>query len=210
MSLSFKKRPSKKAIITAGAVALLAIAGIGGSQNNSEQKPAQTQPAVQTEQVKGVQAQKAPTIETKTVSEAEAIPYNKTTQNDSTLESGKTVLATTGIDGQKTITYQVTYTDGQETSRTKTDEQVTKQPVDEVTKIGTKVASAAPTPTSNYAAPSCPNGTYVNSVGNTVCSPYASNSVPAGATAQCRDGSYSFSQSRSGTCSHHGGVATWY
>ncbi|MGA2644526.1 MAG: DUF3761 domain-containing protein [Candidatus Sulfotelmatobacter sp.] len=30
-----------------------------------------------------------------------------------------------------------------------------------------------------------------------------------GATAQCRDGSYSFSQSRRGTCSHHRGVAKW-
>jgi hypothetical protein len=33
--------------------------------------------------------------------------------------------------------------------------------------------------------------------------------APAGATARCRDGTYSFSQHRSGTCSHHGGVATW-
>lgn len=30
--------------------------------------------------------------------------------------------------------------------------------------------------------------------------------APAGATAICRDGTYSFSQSRSGTCSSHGGV----
>jgi hypothetical protein len=57
---------------------------------------------------------------------------------------------------------------------------------------------------------SCPNGTYVNSAGNVVCSPYSSPSgPPAGATAQCRDGTYSFSQSRSGTCSSHGGVAQW-
>ena len=34
-------------------------------------------------------------------------------------------------------------------------------------------------------------------------------SVPAGATARCRDGTYSFSQHRSGTCSRHGGVAAW-
>jgi hypothetical protein len=32
---------------------------------------------------------------------------------------------------------------------------------------------------------------------------------PAGATARCRDGTYSFSRTRSGTCSHHGGVARW-
>ena len=32
---------------------------------------------------------------------------------------------------------------------------------------------------------------------------------PPGATALCRDGTYSFSQTHSGTCSHHGGVARW-
>jgi Protein of unknown function (DUF3761)/Glucodextranase, domain B len=55
----------------------------------------------------------------------------------------------------------------------------------------------------------CPNGTYENSAGNVVCKPYKSSTRPAGATAQCEDGTYSESQSRSGTCSHHGGVAVW-
>lgn len=50
---------------------------------------------------------------------------------------------------------------------------------------------------------------YVNSRGNCVHRPVQSSSVPQGATAQCRDGSYSFSQSHSGTCSQHGGVARW-
>ena len=55
------------------------------------------------------------------------------------------------------------------------------------------------------------NNYYTNAAGNTVHSPAHSNngSVPAGASAQCRDGTYSFSQSRRGTCSHHGGVAKW-
>jgi peptidoglycan hydrolase-like protein with peptidoglycan-binding domain len=51
---------------------------------------------------------------------------------------------------------------------------------------------------------------YTNVNGAQVHSPaYSSNGVPAGATAQCRDGTYSFSLHHSGTCSHHGGVATW-
>ena len=51
---------------------------------------------------------------------------------------------------------------------------------------------------------------YSNVNGNPVQSPaYSSNGVPAGATAKCSDGTYSFSLHRSGTCSHHGGVATW-
>ena len=33
------------------------------------------------------------------------------------------------------------------------------------------------------------------------------DSPPPRATARCNDGTYSFSQTRSGTCSHHGGVA---
>ena len=77
---------------------------------------------------------------------------------------------------------------------------------------------STPTPSYTQTAPATQNQTlsndnyYVNSSGNTVHSPaYTSNgSVPAGASAQCRDGTYSFSQHRSGTCSHHGGVATWY
>jgi hypothetical protein len=55
----------------------------------------------------------------------------------------------------------------------------------------------------------CTNGTYVNAAGNTVCKPVESSTQPAGATAECEDGTYSFSESRSGTCSHHGGVRTW-
>ena len=50
---------------------------------------------------------------------------------------------------------------------------------------------------------------YTNSEGVRVQSPTYYNSVPAGATAICRDGTYSFSRSRRGTCSHHGGVARW-
>ncbi len=50
---------------------------------------------------------------------------------------------------------------------------------------------------------------YTNVDGERVPSPVRSRSVPAGASAQCRDGTYSFSRHRRGTCSHHGGVARW-
>jgi hypothetical protein len=43
----------------------------------------------------------------------------------------------------------------------------------------------------------------------TVAGPAASNTDPAGATAKCKDGTYSKSQHHSGTCSSHGGVAEW-
>ena len=50
---------------------------------------------------------------------------------------------------------------------------------------------------------------YKNSKGEKVQSPTHYNSEPNGATAECYDGTYSFSQSRRGTCSHHGGVKKW-
>ena len=54
------------------------------------------------------------------------------------------------------------------------------------------------------------NNTYYKNVnGSSVHSPAQSPSIPAGATAQCHDGSYSFSLHHSGTCSHHGGVSQW-
>jgi uncharacterized protein YraI len=50
---------------------------------------------------------------------------------------------------------------------------------------------------------------YTNVDGHKVEVPRLSDSVPVGATALCRDGTYSFSRNRRGTCSHHGGVAKW-
>jgi hypothetical protein len=52
---------------------------------------------------------------------------------------------------------------------------------------------------------------YVNRDGQSVHAPAHSRSgrVPEGASAQCRDGTYSFSRHHSGTCSRHGGVAQW-
>jgi hypothetical protein len=90
-------------------------------------------------------------------------------------------------------------------------------------------APSAPSSTPAYSSPSAPTATrqtppagttgtgstsssdyYTNSRGVRVQRPtFSDNGPPAGATAQCGDGSYSFSQSRRGTCSHHGGVSRW-
>lgn len=73
------------------------------------------------------------------------------------------------------------------------------------------IPAPAPTATPNTDTPLSNNNYYTNSSGNTVHAPAHSEdgSVPAGASARCRDGTYSFSQHNRGTCSHHGGVAEW-
>ena len=75
---------------------------------------------------------------------------------------------------------------------------------------GSSVPPTSSASHNNPAKPKCTdNGTYVNSQGHTVKRPENCTTAPQGATAQCRDGTYSSSQSRRGTCSHHGGVAKW-
>ena len=50
---------------------------------------------------------------------------------------------------------------------------------------------------------------YTNRDGDVVHRPVHARHAPHGATARCRDRTYSFSENHRGTCSHHGGVAEW-
>jgi hypothetical protein len=47
-------------------------------------------------------------------------------------------VRTAGVDGVRTLTYQVTLTNGVQTSKTLLSQQVTKQPVTKVIAVGTK------------------------------------------------------------------------
>ncbi|WP_203217788.1 DUF3761 domain-containing protein [Nocardia terpenica] len=68
---------------------------------------------------------------------------------------------------------------------------------------------AVPQPVAGGPA-ACDRSSYVNSNGQCVHRPEAASAPPSGATAQCKDGTYSFSKHRSGTCSSHGGVAVFF
>jgi Protein of unknown function (DUF3761) len=65
--------------------------------------------------------------------------------------------------------------------------------------------------TREAAAFACNGNHYINSSGHFVHSPSCGQGQERGLhhTAECRDGSTSFSEHHSGTCSHHGGVAHW-
>jgi Protein of unknown function (DUF3761) len=78
-----------------------------------------------------------------------------------------------------------------------------------VQKAGTSAASAAPAAAAPAAAAATPAPAKSSAAAKSAPTAPASNTDPTGATAKCKDGTYSKSQHRSGTCSSHGGVAQW-
>ena len=73
--------------------------------------------------------------------------------------------------------------------------------------LGSGSGSATAAPLHVHAtAPMCKHGFYENVDGNCVERP---DGNAKGATAKCRDGTYSHSKHASGTCSGHHGVAVW-
>ena len=80
-----------------------------------------------------------------------------------------------------------------------------------VERLRTKAVAPAPqTASPTTSSGSCPSSYYRNSSGHCVPRPSTDPTLePGGPTAICNDGTYSYSENASGTCSHHGGVAQW-
>lgn len=139
-----------------------------------------------------------PKVEIKTETEIESVDFDTIYNDDNTLPKGQNKTVVEGANGEKVYLYQVTYIDGVETDRELIDVNIEKEPTNKVVAVGTKVETPMVV---------CENGTYKNVDGKEVCSPSTTNTGEA--TAICRDGKYSYSQHRQGTCSHHGGVRAW-
>lgn len=74
-----------------------------------------------------------------------------------------------------------------------------------------RVPASAITTTTSRSTPTTPNSATSQplTINPEVTVTPAAPTHPQGATALCRDGTYSYSQNRRGTCSHHGGVQQW-
>ena len=79
-----------------------------------------------------------PKVEHQEITTTEEIPYPSRTENNAALPEGTRNVKQAGVNGEKTITWDITLTNGKETARTKKREKVTKEPVEEIIEVGTK------------------------------------------------------------------------
>lgn len=155
-----------------------------------------------TEKVKDGMAITVQRVEVKEEKKTEEVAFETEYQDTSSLYVGETQVKTAGVKGEKEVTYQVTYVDGQEESREAVSEEVTKEPVPEVVLRGTLEKEEEPSTDTSAPDVSGGNGTgnvagtFVDMYGNTVsyssmlsgtCTAY---SVPGGTTSLGWDAVY--------------------
>ncbi|SNT28562.1 G5 domain-containing protein [Asanoa hainanensis] len=117
--------------------------GAAGEQSSADDATGSASPASESVAAAGdpsPTAEAPPTIEKRTVTETAKIPYTTRRINDSTLAKGTTKVTTHGVAGVKTLTYEVTLTNGVETGKKLVRTVITKAPVTQVTRVGTKAA----------------------------------------------------------------------
>ena len=126
----------------------------------------------------------------KTESTKEKIAYDTVKKNSDDVELGETKFKTEGKDGEKIVTREVKYIDGEKTSDKVVAEKTIKKPVDKVILVGTKGAA-----TSGGA------GTFTDSNGATVAYSQVLTGSGTAYTAPAGAGT------ATGVLAYHGGVA---
>ena len=126
----------------------------------------------------------------KTESSKEKIAYDTVKKNSDDVELGETKVKTEGKDGEKIVTREVKYIDGEKTSDKVVAEKTIKKPVDKVILVGTKGAA-----TSGGA------GTFTDSNGATVAYSQVLTGSGTAYTAPAGAGT------ATGVLAYHGGVA---
>lgn len=76
---------------------------------------------------------------TRTETETQTIPFETQTVDDNTIEYGQTVVRTAGVNGEKTLKYEVIYENDKVVSKELKSEEITTQPITEIIARGTKV-----------------------------------------------------------------------
>ena len=131
----------------AGGVAALLIAGTLIAPDSSSDSASADTPVQRTASTSPTPTPTpTPVVTTENVDVSEAIPFDAVTVDDAGRDIGQDAVTTTGQVGTRIKTYEVTYTDGVETSRSLASEVVAAPPVQQVTSRGTRQPYVAPAP----------------------------------------------------------------
>ena len=143
-------KPERILLVVAVLILLALATSSGQDQKNLNVAPASDKSHAKSES--------KPKITTKTVTETQDIALGSTTVDDSNLAKGKTEIRTQGVNGTGTLTYKLTYENGEQTKKELISNDVTQQPVTQVTAVGTYVAQQQAqnqTATRTTLAPAC-------------------------------------------------------
>ncbi|MEE6262291.1 G5 domain-containing protein [Plantactinospora sonchi] len=110
----------------------------GTPAGSAPTEPAEAGPQVTTPAANPTTPSAGPTVEKRTTTETRNIPFGERTVQDSSLAKGTRKVRTKGVPGRKTLTYEVTYTNGVQTGKRLVDEEVTRRPVTQVVAVGTR------------------------------------------------------------------------
>lgn len=129
------------------------------------------------------------------ITDTEVINFEEERIEDPNLTKGKEEIEHEGENGEKTITYEIRTKEGTEISRKKTKEEVTKEPIKRIVRVGTYIPPTVTTKT--------PETTTVSETPNP--------NLPLKAI--CKDDTISYQDTPSkpdyrGMCSGHGGIKT--
>lgn len=83
---------------------------------------------------------------------SEKVAFGTVRRNDRSMAAGSTKVVKAGKPGKRTVTYELRYENGDLKSRKVVSSDVTKAPVKQVVKVGTKKAPAAKAPKANFAS----------------------------------------------------------
>lgn len=143
--------------IVAGLGALALVVGSAGAVSALPSPPDTSQAAPATPSVEAAPSAKPPktptatptpkpVVEVKQVEERSVVPFTSSTVDDDNLAAGTRAVATAGANGERLVTYRITYENGVEISREVASDVISVAPVNEVIANGTYVAPPPPPP----------------------------------------------------------------
>ncbi|MBD8659802.1 G5 domain-containing protein [Frigoribacterium sp. CFBP 8754] len=125
------------AAVTAG---LLLVLGLTGCGDAAQAESARTGSVVQ------VSPSPTPVVTIEQEDVTEVVPFDAVSVDDATRDIGQDAVTVTGQNRSMVLTYDVTYTDDVETSRSLVGQSAVVAPVQQVTSVGTRVPNVAPAP----------------------------------------------------------------